>query len=346
MDEKRLKMELAVFEKIHSLDKLQSLSKHEKIVQGILDAINNDELQLNDPLPSVNKMIGGLGFARETIVRAYKDLIERGIIASKNRKGYFVINGNIRQQQKIAMVLYAFDTFQEALFKSFKSVVGEEVQIDLFFHHNNSDVFEAIFNQIAGNYSLYVVAPIANDRIEKLLLNIPVFKLLIIDRYIQLSEDHSYVVQEFETPAYEIFQKLKERFSNYEEIVFFFRENTAEPNEIVNAFNRFLKDSGLKGRIESSYKAGSIEKNKVYFTIHNPELYAILKDVMKNNWGLGTDLAVLAHNDDIVKEIISGGITTFSTDFVRMGEIAANYAINRNKVQLVVPTELFLRQSL
>ncbi|WAC39798.1 GntR family transcriptional regulator [Pedobacter sp. SL55] len=339
-------MELAVFEKINSLDKLQSLSKHEKIVQGILDAINNDELQLNDPLPSVNKMIGGLGFARETIVRAYKDLIERGIIASKNRKGYFVINGNIRQQQKIAMVLYAFDTFQEALFKSFKAVVGEEVQIDLFFHHNNSDVFEAIFNQIAGNYSLYIVAPIANDRIEKLLLNIPVFKLLIIDRYIHLSDDHSYVVQEFEKPAYEIFQKLKDKFSKYEEIVFFFRENTAEPNEIVNAFNRFLKDSGLKGRIESSYKVGSIEKNKVYFTIHNPELYSILKDVMKNDWELGKDLAVLSHNDDIVKEIISGGITTFSTDFVRMGEIAANYAIERNKVQQVLPTELFLRQSL
>ena len=67
-----------------------------------------------------------------------------------------------------------------------------------------------------------------------------------------------------------------------------------------------------------------MRNNKVYFTIHNPELYSILKDVMKHNWQLGKDLAVLSHNDDAVREIIFGRITTFSTDFGKMGEIATH----------------------
>lgn len=335
-----------VIEKIRMLENLQSLSKHEKLVQGISDAIDEGRLGINAALPSVNIMVSELGYARETIVKAYKNLMERGVIASKNRKGYFVISGNIRQKQKIALLMYAFDTFQETLYNNLKSHIGRNMQVDLYFHHNNPDVFEAIFNRIAGHYSLYIVAPIASERIKGILRTIPPFKLLIIDRHLQLGKDYSYVTQEFKLSSYQVFQKLAPKFSAYEEIIFFFRKQTAEPQEILHSFKKFLKDSGLKGTVKKHYESGTIEKNKVYFTIHNPELYAILKDVMDKKWKLGRDLAVLAHNDDVVKEIIAGGITTFSADFAEMGKLAAEYALTREKIQEVIPTKLSYRKSL
>lgn len=335
-----------VLEKIGMLENLQTLSKHEKLVQGLLDAIDEGALRANDPLPSVNTMINKLGYARETIVKAYKELMERGVIASKNRKGYFVISENTRQKQKIALLMYAFDTFQETLYQNLRANIDKDTQIDLYFHHNNSDVFEAIFNRIVGNYNLYIVAPIPNERIKHLLLSVPPAKLLIIDRHLPLGKEYSYIVQEFQTSAYRIFNELKDKFSAYEEIIFFFRKNTAEPTEILRSFRRFIKENNLKGKVETNYKPGSIQKNKVYFTIHNPELYAILKDVMNKNWQLGKDMAVLAHNDDVVKEIIAGGITTFSTDFKKMGELAALFAKKRKKTQQVVPTLLYHRKSI
>ncbi len=332
--------------KVRALENLQSLSKHEKLVQGILDAIDEGGLRTNAALPSVNTMISELGYARETIVKAYKELMERGVIASKNRKGYFVISGNIRQKQTIALLMYAFDTFQEAMYNSLKAHIGRDMQVDLYFHHNNPDVFEAIFNRIVGHYSLYIVAPIATERIKNILVTIPPFKLLIIDRYLALGKDYSYVTQEFKLSSYQVFQKLASKMSAYDEIIFFFRKRTAEPQEILQSFRKFLKDSGMKGTVKNHYESGTIEKNKVYFTIHNPELYAILKDVMDRKWKLGKDLAVLAHNDDVVKEIIAGGITTFTADFVEMGRLAAGYALTREKIQLVVPTKLHYRKSL
>lgn len=335
-----------IFEKIRSLEKFQSLSKHEKLIQGILDAIDDERLYANDPLPSVNTMVKELGYARETIVKAYKDLIERGVIASKNRKGYFVISKNTKQKQKIALLMYAFDTFQETLYQHLKANLDDNTQIDLYFHHNNPDVFEAIFHRIVGHYGLYIIAPIPSERIKALLLGIPPFKLLIIDRFMQLGDDYSYIVQEFQQTSYQIFEQLASKFAAYEEIIFFFRKHTAEPQEILKSFKKFLKDNGIKGRIETNYKPGSIQKNKVYFTIHNPELYAILKDVMDNKWELGRDLGVLAHNDDIIKEILAGGITTFSTDFKKMGTLAATYAKSREKIQLVIDTQVYFRKSL
>ena len=335
-----------IFEKIRSLEYVQSLSKHEQLVQGILDSIDAGNLNANDILPSVNSMVKELGYARETIVKAYKELIERGVIASKNRKGYFVISENTKQQQKVALLMYAFDTFQETLYQHLKENLGSDTQVDLYFHHNNPEVFEAIFHRIVGHYGLYIIAPIPSERTKELLLSIPPFKLLIIDRYINLGSDYSYIVQEFEDSSYQIFNELKNKLSNYKEIVFFFRKNTAEPQEIVKSFRKFLKKTGLTGKIETNYKPGTIKKHIVYFTIHNPELYAILKDVMDKDWELGKDLAVLAHNDDVIKEILAGGITTFSTDFKKMGQLAATFIKKREKVQLVIPTVLYRRKSL
>ncbi|MDM8172976.1 GntR family transcriptional regulator [Olivibacter sp. 47] len=335
-----------IFEKIHSLEKIQSLSKHEKLIQGVLDAIDDECLYANDPLPSVNTMVKELGYARETIVKAYKELIERGVIASKNRKGYFVISKNTKQKQKIALLMYAFDTFQETLYQHLKINLGDDAQVDLYFHHNNPDVFEAIFHRIVGHYGLYIIAPIPSERIKELLLSIPPFKLLIIDRLISLGKDYSYIVQEFQHTSYRIFKQLESKLSTYEEVIFFFRKDTAEPQDILKSFKKFLKETGIKGKVETSYKPGTIQKNKVYFTIHNPELYAILKDVMDKKWELGKDLGVLAHNDDVIKEILAGGITTFSTDFKKMGELAATYAKDREQIQLVIETELYQRKSL
>ena len=52
-------------------------------------------LKKGNLLPSVNRMVSELGFARKTIVKAYTDLKERGIVESKNRLGYFVANDDI-----------------------------------------------------------------------------------------------------------------------------------------------------------------------------------------------------------------------------------------------------------
>ena len=97
-----------VFTKIQELEDESQLSKHEQLVSGIINAIDDKIITEGSMLPSVNNMVRELGFASKTIVKAYKELKERGIVESKNRLGYFVINEDTDQTVKVALLIYAF----------------------------------------------------------------------------------------------------------------------------------------------------------------------------------------------------------------------------------------------
>ena len=100
-----------IIQQIKNLESINSLSKHEQLVQGIINAIDEKVVTKGDLLPSVNTFISELGFARETIAKAYKELVHRGIIESKNRLGYFVATNDVKQELKVALLIFAFDIF-------------------------------------------------------------------------------------------------------------------------------------------------------------------------------------------------------------------------------------------
>ncbi|HEY9262164.1 winged helix-turn-helix domain-containing protein, partial [Chitinophaga sp.] len=145
-----------IYEQIQELEGIPGLSKHEQFVQGIINSINAKTLGRGDLLPSVNQLIYKLGFARETIAKGYKELVERGIVQSQNRKGFYVSSDDTGQQLKVALLLYAFDTFQETFYKTFRARLGDNIHIDVFFHHNNIEIFEAIIASTKGRYGMYV----------------------------------------------------------------------------------------------------------------------------------------------------------------------------------------------
>lgn len=323
-----------------------SFSKNEQLIQGIINSIDQKFIFRGDILPSVNQMIKETGFARETIVKAYKGLIDRGIIEAKNRRGFFVTTEDTVQHLKVCLLLYAFDTFQETFYESFRSQLGENVHLDIFFHHNNFEIFETIVSNNKGKYGMYVIAPIQNPDAAAVLEQLPMNKLLLVDRFLKLTENHSYIIQEFEQSAYNAFVQLAPRIKEFAEFVFFFKPSSAEPNDVLVAFKKFIKDYKVKGVVRQKYEAGSIEANKVYFTIHNLELWEILKDSKTKGLKLGKDVGILSHNDDRVKEIIFDGITTFSSDFALMGKMAADFVLSREPIKYVMKNELIRRNSL
>lgn len=335
-----------IFDQIHELEGIPGLSKHEQFVQGIINAIDNKVLSRGDILPSVNKMISEFGFARETIARGYRELIKRGIVESKSRMGFYIANEDTSQTLKVVLLLYAFDTFQETFYKTFRQKLTKDVHLDVFFHHNNIEIFETLITNIKGRYGMYVIAPIPNPRTSGILKSIPLEKFLMIDRYEKIEGDFSYVTQEFEESSYNAFVELAEVIRKYDEMVFYYRPSTDTPIEILRAFKKFIRNFDIKGTIKTEYIPGSIAKNKVYFTINNTELWAMLKDCKTLNITPGEDVGILSHNDDIVKEIICDGITTYSTDFKKMAELAASFVLKGKKVQKVIPTVLTRRKSL
>ncbi len=335
-----------LFFKINELAKINTLSKHEQLVGGIIAAIDSKVLKKGDQLPSINQMADKLGYARKTIVKAYEELKGRGIVESKNFVGYFISSEETAQTLKIALILYAFHGFQEALYNSFRDNLKGNVHLDVYFHHNNIDIFETIFNNIIQKYGMYVIAPIEDPRSKLLLTRISPDKLLIIDRYLSLGENYSFITQEFEQSTYDKLVELLPSIQKFKKFVLFFRDDADYPKGILTGFQRFAKDYGVNAVIRNRYKMGDCRKNTAYLFISDTYLWDVLKDCKNQGFKIGDDVGILAHDDHVAKELVFGGITTISTDFQLIGRQAAEYVNHKKEIKKIVPTALIRRNSI
>ncbi len=338
---------MPLLDKILDLQDSHLLSKHEILVQGVVDAITDGELQVGDKLPSINIMVQDVGYARKTIVRAYEELKDRGLVESKNKQGYFVISQETGVKLRIALLLFAFQSFQEDFYNTLRKELGKDYQVDVFFHHNNISIFETMISNIRGKYGMYVVAPIQNKVIEPMLQTIPPHKLLLVDRHLDLGPGYSYIVQEFEQSTYKNLVELLPDIRKYERMVLFFNTQTDySPIGILNAFNRFVKNHGIQGRVEDSYTPESLSKNTLYFIKNDSTLWRFLKDCSQEPCELGKDLGIISYDDNVLKEIMMGGITTLSTDFKEMAKMAAAHIKEGTEIRTIIPTDLIRRNSL
>ncbi len=337
---------MALIQKIQTLNDAGILTKHERIVKGVLECIIENHFELGDILPSVNEMSQQLGYSRETIVKAYKVLKERGIIRSKRGLGFFVANTDVSQHLHIALLLYGFQSFQRDFYNKFRKTLGAQYQIDVYFHHNNMEMFESILNTVKLKYGKYVVAPIQSEAALQALTILPKDNLLIIDRYLYVHERVSYISQEFENSLSEVFQELKDRILGFDEILLYYRDDVDYPAGIHTAFMKFCEEEKLNAQVFQEYDSGHLKPNRVYFTIGDTDLWLLIKDAKEAGLEIGKDLGILSHNDSLVKEIIEGGITTFSTDFIMMAEKAAEAIIEKKKITEILPCKLIRRKSL
>jgi len=331
---------------IQSIGTSKSVTKQHKIMRGIMNCIESGHYELGDILPSVNELSNKVGCARETVVKVYTDLKNRGIIKSKQGVGFFVASNNMDLKQTIALVLYGFQTFQQEFYNTFRKALGEEYQLDIFFHHNNMMVYESILETIHGKYGMYVVAPIQDPRAQNLLNDFRNDRLLIIDRYQYINDEVSRVTQEFEQSLLRVFEELTEKINKYKKVILYYRDDADYPKGIHDAAKMFMSSQKINIEICKEFEKEHMQEGVLFFTIGDSDLWAILKEGKARQLTPGKNFGVLSHNDSPVKEIIQGGITTFSTDFNQMAIHAADFIKNKKYVNKIVPSKLIIRKSI
>lgn len=331
---------------IQKLDNNPSFTKHDKIVEGISNCIEEAHLNTGDTLPSINKLSSELGYARETVVKAYNALRERGIVNSKHGLGYFISNDDLNTQMHLALVMYGFQTFQQTFYNTLRKALGNKFKIDVFFHHNNLDVYKSILQNIKLKYGMFVIAPIQQKEAKDILKQFPSKKLLLVDRFQYLDDNVCHVTQEFETNLNSIFEQLRQKLKAFKKVVLFYKEGSDYPEGIKKAFLQFCKNEKLSFNIYDEYESHLLEKQVAYCTVGDGDLWPLIKDAKYANFDIGKDIGILSHNDSPVKEIIEGGITTFSTDFSLMAIKAAEYLKSKKPIKDIVPIKLIIRKSL
>ncbi|MDO6758886.1 GntR family transcriptional regulator [Tamlana sp. 2_MG-2023] len=322
-----------------------SIPKYKQIINAIEQAIAKGQLKKNDQLPSINSIKDSQKLSRDTVLMAYNDLRNRGIIQSVVGKGYFVSSEHINIQQKIFLLFDELNPFKEDLYNSFLSHLGRHVQVDIFFHHFNEKSFAKLINDHAGDYNYYVIMPALLKNTSKAIKTLSKEEVYILDQVHDDLLDYNAIYQDFEEDILSNLNKAQHLIKKYKRLILVFNAKK-QPEGMRVGFIKFCKQHQIAFDVINYFEAETLEKSTLYITPDDRSLLSIIKSSKKQNLKLAKDIGVISYNETLLKEVVEDGITTISTDFNFMGKRLAEMILNKEHIQLKNPNNIIIRNSL
>ncbi len=316
-------------------------------IRTLIDAINRSimsgKLAIGDNLPSINEASAFHNVSRDTVFKAYSQLKQAGVIDSTPQKGYFV-KGDVN---RVLLLLDNYSPFKKDLYHRLRDNLPENYKVDLIFHQYNESLFETIIHESIGKYNMFVVMNFSNEKFSKSLKKIPVNKLLLLDFGNFEKGQFSFICQDFDFALYNSLKEGLDVLKKYKKIIYVIPEDLRHPASSIIHFNRFCEDFGFSHELvrqNSDWKG--LEAETVYLCILTEDLVKIIKEADANKLKIGSQIGLIAYNDDPVLEVIKDGISAISIDFGLMGEKAAAFIKTQTQIQEYLPTKFISRKSI
>lgn len=322
-----------------------STPKYKQIILSVENAITLKKIKLGDKLPSINSIRNKYKLSRDTVLFAYNDLKVRGIIESIPGKGYYVNSESIHIKQKVFLLFDEFNAFKEDLYNSFLSNLNETVEVEIFFHHFNYDVFKKLIYDNIGKYNYYIIMHAKLKNVAQVLEKIPRNKVYILDQINEETSQYPAIYQNFEKDIFNGLLEGLKLLKKYDRLVFLFEEEK-QPDSLLHGFNKFCTMNRFENKIIDSIDGFSIEKGDVFVIPDDRNLIRVIKRVKELKLKISRDVGIISYNDTLLKEIVEDGITTISTDFKGMGKKLASMILNNEKEKIENENKLIIRKSL
>lgn len=329
-------------------DKKSITPIYQQIKHGILIAVEDKKLQIGDGIPSINKICSEFELAPGTVIRAYDELREMGIISSKQGKGYFISGTQIDRKTRIFLLFDRMNAFKEILYDSFRNEFSEETEIQVFFHHYDSKRFEKLVRENLGKFSHYILMPHLNESIHRIVQRIPEKRLIFIDSLPpDLHTNAQAVYQDFYNDIYYALQYKVEELRKYQSINLSLSKSDFQfvPVAIQNGFAKFCTDYKLQHNVIRDITESNLKRNHLYIIFDDSELLNTLKIIQKMGWKLKEEIGIISFDETPMKELLAGGISVLSTDFELMGKTAAEMVKGNINGQIANPFRLIYRNS-
>ena len=270
---------------------------------------------------------------------------KRGIIYAILGKGYYIKSTEIDIKQKIFLLFEELNIFKEDLYNSFMENIGKGVQIDIFFHHFNLQVFQKLINDSNGNYTKYVIMPTNLVGAAEIIKTLPVNEVYILDQTNPELKSFPAVYQNHLTDIYNGLLKGKSRLSKYQKLIMIF-PGFREPLGMKMGFEKFCNDFAFDHEVITEFKNRKIQKGEVYVIPNDRDLVQVIEKAKLQDLKLGSDFGIISYNETPLKKIVENGITTISTNFEEMGKILAQMILTGKKEQIENKSNLIIRNSL
>lgn len=325
-----------------SADGDMSTPKFRQLAEAVKNAISEGKLHTGDILPSVSAVCEQFELSRDTVFKAYSLLREQGVVMSQPGKGYYIAD----RVTKVFVFLDTFKAYKEVLYDSFFHNLPRNVIADVNFHHYNPHLFRKLIDDSLGRYSKYIIMPFLSDDTERLLNKIPKERLLVIDWNLYTDNLSNVVYQDFGNALYVGLERVKNLLAKYQTVHFLYPDFTYHPYQSVVSFERFCRNNNISYVVERNLDALDVQKGTAYVSVSDRMLGRFLEQCRNRSLVPGQDVGMISYNETPMKQFIDRGITVFSTDFRQMGQLAAQFVTDERHLNVCVPSDMIIRNSL
>ena len=235
--------------------------------------IEDQKIEKDDILPSINDLSIALEASRNTIERAYKELKKYNAIKSIAGKGYFISNTQFNQPVKILLLFNKLSSHKKIIYDAFAETLGSNAAIDFYIYNNNFNFFKKLLANKTDQYSKLVIIPhfIENTENAFAVINeLPKDKLILMDKLIEgVTGNFGAVYENFEQDIYYALEQLLEKLSKYHSLKIIFPENSYYSKEILTGFINFCGQYAFDYDIIHDLKNGNLLP--VLHSIYQPD---------------------------------------------------------------------------
>ena len=332
------------------IDEQSITSKYIQLTNSVLNAIGQGKLEKDYLLPSINEMSYELEISRDTVEKAYRHLKSLGVIGSVPGKGYFIAQTDFRQNIKVFLLFNKLSAHKKIIYDSFVKVLGEKAAIDFYIYNNDFNLFKKLVQHRKDDYTHYVIIPHfleGGDNAHDVINQISGGELILLDKLIPgIKRDYAAVYEHFEQDIFNALKEALPQLEKYLKLKIVFPAYSYFPDEILKGFFHFCKEYAFEYKVVNTIADEIIEEGDVYINLMEDDLVVLLGKIQTTRLTVGKDVGIISYNETPWKEFILNGITTISTDFKKIGELAANMILKNDKTQVDVPFTLTLRNSL
>lgn len=334
------------------------IPKYKQIVDSIISNISSGKLQMDDKIPSINQLSEEYYLSRDTVEKAYNILKDKKVITSIRGKGYYITKTKLISKLNVLFLINKLSSYKLRIYNSFVNSIGNNAHTDLHIYHCDETLFLNLLSKNKGAYDYYIIMPhfktenlrhiSFTDQVSKEIKKIPKDKLVIMDNNkLETDGDIIEIHQDFQEDIYGALKEGLIKIKKYSNLILSYPENSMYPypKRILHGFRKFCVEFNFEFEIiDEIFEDMILKKGDLFITIEESDLVNLVKQVRASKLELGKDIGIISYNDTPLKELL--GITVVSTDFVKMGETAAEMILNKKKGNVKNPFNFIDRNSI
>lgn len=338
----------AAFKDFLEIDEFSKIPKYQQIVDTLIADIEIGIVQIGEKVPSINETSEEFYLSRDTVVKAYKMLRNRGILTAVKGKGYYVASTAKNNGKRILLLFNKLSDHKKTIYNSFVKNLPSGATVDLQIHNCEPAVLEKIIIENLGKYDYYVIMPHLQEEtatVKSAINKIPKDKLIFVNKDLtDIDGDYACVYENFEQDIYDGLMLGLQDIQKYSKLYLIFPAANHYCSGIKYGFVKFCELNNFDWEITDSPQI-DMNPGDLFIAIEDADLIEIIKQASSRDFVPGTDVGIISYNRSGFKEILAGGISVLSTDFEKMGSTVAEMIRHNQKVKIKNPFTFIKRKS-